>query len=257
LQSKTANIEAVAEQAIRDRDRRQRMALDVHIAEYNAIRQLLNIQIQQDRISLSFGVTLVGAVIAAIGTLLSRIPGASGYQAVALIAAAAPALLSMLGIMNARSIQAGIEANAYVVLHLKPEISKVIDDETLTEPLLRSEEFFPRVDRLHELKPGREVSEPGKNIRRWSGAARVGLFLIPSITCLIGAAWYVVSSVAPKKYHLPDNSLEWVIVVILLTSGSFTAVMIHVYRVLYKQLMRFEELTQYSLVHPGNHRVGK
>jgi hypothetical protein len=79
----------------------KKMAFDVHVAEYVSARQLVHTKIQQDRLTISFGISALAALLASIGLLIRD---AQTQPLLSLVLALAPAVFSILGILNARSI---------------------------------------------------------------------------------------------------------------------------------------------------------
>lgn len=219
----------------------KKMALDVYLAEYSSCRDLVHTQIQQDRITLSFAISVLVALPAVV-EIFGKNGSFRDNSVLWFILVSAPILFSILGVMNARSIQAGVEVNAYILLHLKKKVSGIFDDCSLSRSFLRAEDFYPRVDSFHNIPGDGVITKAGGIIRAASGWARLLIFLSPSIFCLI----MVVGQLFQTTCCFWELRYMWLPVMTLISISSVFCMLL-AYLVLSRQLATYLSITNYSL----------
>ena len=265
--SSSNDANEVAPSGISLDETRRRMALDVHLAEYSGLRDLLNTHITQDRAILGIGVVMIGVLAASLGAIAAKTGDSGPNPANAIdssqlsvvlwfVLAALPSLLSFIGIMDARTIQAGVEVNAYIVRHLGPAIERLIFDEPqklkLEDRPLMSEHFFPRVDALHKLRRVGEVNGTRGPVRLLSGAARVALFGSPSLLALglvaIGPYGFDLIEVSSATPVAINQTTEWLLRGLSFAGAFVFVVMMYAFVVAFRQAEEFTSWTNYPIV---------
>ncbi len=175
--------------------------LKVHLTEYSGLRDLVGVQIGQDRHALNLGVTIIGTMLASLSIIAGIKDHPEIQQLLWLIPPTASLLLIVIGFMNARSIQGGLEANLYIIHHLRPAIRDIIKRKTNhdSERVLQSEHFFPKLDLFRDFFKIPETSSTKKfwkflsnllpliegSVRKGSAYARASIFIIPAGICFL------------------------------------------------------------------------
>lgn len=218
-------------------------AVDVHLAEYKGLRDLVNTQIAQDRQAISFAVVFTAALLAALPKVVE---GALWW-----IAGAAPPFYFAFAVMNVRAVTGGLEANAYIVCVLRPAVSRLVG-----EPVLNSEPFFPLIHHWRFPGSARADAPPtGRFMHYLSGTARAVAFLLPCIGLTV-VGWYK----GPAGTGLPcvaQAGWYWSLLILdtvlaFLAAGGFMHALLMVRRFYKCTRQAREESTVDPLVHyPG------
>lgn len=239
-------------------DAHRKMALEVHLAEYAGLRSLVDTHIGQDRAILGTGVVIIGVLGAALGAIASKSSDKETSElSVVLwfVIAITPSLLSFVGIMEARTIQAGIEVNAYIVRHLGPAIEKLVFDQPpeLQDRPLMSEHFFPRIDSLHLIGSKITIDGTSGPVRLLSGAARVALFGLPSLLAiaLVSLGPYGFDQLQFSSQPLPiRENTEWLLRILVAASVLTFLSMMTSFVLTFLQMDEYTSWTHYQLTRP-------